>query len=188
MKIDNIEFDAWSSGQVGSKIWLCEELEKISIDLSNIWILGGWYGILSFLLLSRNNINQIRSFDIDLNCEKIADNINKLWLIDNWKFKAVTKNINTLNYTSQEFGFVPKIVINTSTEHIFGNEWFHNIPSGTLTIIQSTNQKHSDHYFCVNTVDELIERYKISSLLFAGTKEFTYPDSSFKRFMIIGNK
>ena len=98
MIIDGIEFDAWSSGQIGSKIWLCEELEHLLMPDQplTIWILGGWYGILSFLLLSRGTlpIEQIRSFDIDETCEAIADNINKLWLIDNWKFKAITENIN----------------------------------------------------------------------------------------------
>ena len=47
-----INSEAFSSGQISSKLWLCEQLENIPFDKPQIiWIYGGWYGILSFLLL-----------------------------------------------------------------------------------------------------------------------------------------
>ena len=62
--------DAWSSGQIGSKLWLCQELEKLPA-LENrpqtVWILGGWEGTLGFLMLARGKIpiEKLRSFDLD---------------------------------------------------------------------------------------------------------------------------
>ena len=74
----HINKDIFSSGQVGSKIWLCEELEKLGWTSNLTYIYGGWCGVLGFLLLSRGNfqVNQIQSFDIDPTCEPIADMIN----------------------------------------------------------------------------------------------------------------
>jgi hypothetical protein len=36
--------DAFSRGQVKSKIWLIEELAKVKLDYSNVVILAGWFG------------------------------------------------------------------------------------------------------------------------------------------------
>ena len=54
--------DAFSSGQVGSKIWLCEELEKTGWKSKLTYIYGGWHGITAFLLLSRGKfqVDKIR--------------------------------------------------------------------------------------------------------------------------------
>ena len=73
----NIDKDAFSSGQIGSKIWLCEELEKTGWLSDFTYIYGGWHGITAFLLLSRGKfqVNRIRSIDIDPAAEPIADMI-----------------------------------------------------------------------------------------------------------------
>jgi hypothetical protein len=86
--------DAFSSGQIGSKLWLCEESEKCFETIDTIWIYGGWYGLTAFLLKSRNKINigKIRSFDIDPSCESTADLINENWVYSDWQFKATTKD------------------------------------------------------------------------------------------------
>ena len=66
-QILSVNKDAFSSGQVGSKIWLCEELEKLFDNIDSVWIYGGWYGITAFLLRSRGqlDIGTIRSYDVD---------------------------------------------------------------------------------------------------------------------------
>ena len=60
--------DAFSSGQIGSKLWLCEQAEKYFETIDSIWIYGGWYGLTAFLLRARNKINigNIRSFDLKI--------------------------------------------------------------------------------------------------------------------------
>ena len=86
-QILNVNKDAFSSGQIGSKLWLCEELEKLFDTIDSIWIYGGWYAVTAFLLNSRNNIKieYIRSYDVDPACAEVADMINENWVYQNWK-------------------------------------------------------------------------------------------------------
>ena len=63
-----MNFDAFSHGQIQSKIWLCEELEPHTPIHANIRILGSWYNILAFMLLTRRPeyyYNSIEGIDID---------------------------------------------------------------------------------------------------------------------------
>ena len=186
-----INSDAFSSGQVGSKIWLCENLESSFGPYDQtVWILGGWYGLTAFMLFSRNiiPIKFCRSFDIDPSCEPIADTLLNNWVWQEWKFKAFTHDCNTLNYQSLQYGPLPSLVINTSCEHFDRMDWFHQIPTGTKIALQSNNMDHADHFNNINSLDHMKSVYKINKTVFAGEKTFTYPTWSFTRFMLIGIK
>lgn len=187
-----IHEDCFSDGQIKSKLWCCEELEKIiTLHKSyNIWVLGGWNGILPFLLFSRNNIkiNQIRSFDLDTDFVKNANTINKVWHMDNWKFLSINKDVNDLDYENEEFCEEPDIIINTSSEHIDSYIWFDTIPNDKIVVIQSNNMILDDHVNLVNNKDELCDKYKMNNLLYNGSLDFNYDTWSFTRFMIIGTK
>ena len=176
--------DAFSSGQIGSKLWLCEELEKIINSVDTIWIYGGWYGLTGFLLSSRNNIQikEIRSIDIDPACEEIADMINENWKWQQWKFKAVTMDCGKIFPTGID------LIINTSTEHFENMNWYGNISRGTHVIFQGNNMNHDDHTSNINSLDEFVSQYDLTSIDFTGELEFVYPEWSFTRYMIIGTK
>ena len=178
--------DAFSSGQIGSKIWLCEQLELLFDNIDSIWIYGGWYGITSFLLKSRGkiNISTIRSYDIDPACESIADMINENWVYQKWQFKAHTIDCSTLVPTSGN----PELIINTSTEHFDSMDWWHNIPKGTYVAIQGNNMKHDNHVVHSESLDDFCYKYPLDNVLYQGKLEFSYPDWSFTRFMQIGIK
>lgn len=189
MQINGIESDAWSNGQIQSKLWLCKELEKVlarsySKDGYKIALLGGWYGMTGFLMLTRDrlNIKYIRSYDIDPACEKIADMVNENWVFQEWKFKAFTEDANKTNL--EDFDFI----INTSAEHFESNEWFENIPEGKVVIVQANNMKHDDHLFQVESIEAMKELFPMSRYNFAGGLDFKYPDWQFTRFMLIGRK
>lgn len=185
-QILNVDKDAFSSGQIGSKIWLCEELEQLFETIDSVWIYGGWYGISAFLLQSRGNINigQIRSYDLDPRCEEVADMINENWVIDNWKFKAKTQDCNLLDLDWNG----PDLVINTSTEHFESLDWWNAIPKGTTVALQGNNMPHEEHHIHSNSLDDFIKSYPVDTLLFQGQKEFVYPTWKFTRFMLIGVK
>ena len=181
-----INKDAFSSGQIGSKIWLCEELEKRFKSFATIWIYGGWYGVSAFLLQSRGNIRigEIRSYDLDPQCEAVADMINENWVIDKWKFKAHTQDCNLLDLGWHG----PDLVINTSTEHFECLDWWNSIPKGTTVALQGNNMPHEDHHIHSSSLDEFIGTYPVSNLLYRGQKDFEYPTWKFSRFMLIGIK
>ena len=180
----NVDKDAFSSGQIGSKIWLCEELEQTGWTSNLTYIYGGWHGLTGFLLLSRGKfqIDKIRSLDIDPSCEAIADMINENWVWQDWKFKAFTQDCN--NYEGQ-YG---DLIINTSTEHFTSMEWFDRIPKGTRVVLQGNNMPHDDHHTTTNSIDAFKKAYPLTEFAFEGCKEFIYPTWKFTRFMIIGKK
>ena len=179
-----LDKDAFSSGQVGSKIWLCEELEKLGWSSQLTYIYAGWYAITAFLLLSRGKfqVDKIRSLDIDPSCEAVADMINENWVWQDWKFKAFTQDCN--NYEGQ-YG---DLIINTSTEHFTSTEWFDRIPNGTRVILQGNNMPHEDHIIHTTSLEEFSKQYPLSSYAYQGEKQFSYPSWSFTRYMIVGIK
>lgn len=175
--------DAFSSGQIGSKIWLCEELEKAGVSSQETAIYGGWYGLLGFLLLSRGRfqVEIIRSYDIDPSCESIADMLNENWVYKGWKFKAFTEDCNTL-ITGAD------LIINTSTEHFHSMNWWENISKGKIVVLQSNNMEHDDHYMCHKNLNDFSESFPMTELIYEGQLDFNYQTWGFSRFMKIGIK
>jgi hypothetical protein len=186
-----LDKDAFSSGQVLSKLWLAEELEKVVIGNNlpqplRILCFGGWYGVVNFMLRSRSNVNieKFKSVDLDpIACEN-ADLFNEAWVWQSWQFKAICDDANTFSYSPLEFN----TVINTSIEHIEGHQWFDRIPMNALVVLQSNNMAHDDHCHNHSSLDDFRKEFDISHVLFSGEKLFEYPSWSFKRFMIIGIK
>lgn len=174
--------DAFSNGQIDSKLWLCEELERLEWSSDLTYIYAGWYGITSFLLLSRGKfrVNKIRSLDIDPTCQPVADMINENWVFKEWKFKAFTQDCN--NFEGQ-YG---DLVINTSTEHFDSMEWFSRLPKGTRVILQGNNMPHDDHFVHTDTLEDFVNTYPLSSIAYYGHRVFDYPEWSFTRYMLIG--
>lgn len=183
-----IDFTAFSHGQIESKQWLCETLEPIIRERYKcpikIAVLGGWYGILPFMLFVRNNIaiESVTSFDIDHKANDVADRINNAWLFDKWKFKSHYADANSVDLSNFH------IVINSSSEHIVDKTWFKKI-TDQLLVIQGTDQIHDDNdqHDYVFSVDQLYDRYPLD-VIFKGEKSFVYPDKEFNRFMLIGTK
>jgi len=176
--------DAFSNGQVDSKLWLCRELEKLDWNSTLTHIYGGWHGVLGFLLLSREKfqVKRIESYDADPSCEAVADMINNNWVIKEWKFKAHTADCNYPLHST------PDLVINTSTEHFEQMAWFDMIKPGTRVILQGNNLVHDDHFGNATNLAEFEEKYKLEKVVYRGTLDFNYPNWSFTRYMIIGVK
>jgi hypothetical protein len=179
-----INKDAFSNGQIDSKLWLCRELENLVWDSKLTRIYAGWYGITGFLLLSREKfmVDRIESYDLDPSCEPVADIINENWVIKEWKFKAYTRDCN------DSLPGNPDLIINTSTEHFDSMDWFNNIPEGTRVILQGNDMPHDDHVVHSATLDDFIDHYPLTSIDYYGSLDFVYPDSQFTRYMIIGVK
>lgn len=185
-QIFSVDKDAFSSGQIGSKLWLCEELERLFNSIDVAWIYGGWYGITAFLLRTRGQlqIGSIRSYDIDPYCEPVADMINENWVYQDWQFKAHTEDCNKIDIKSS----TPDLVINTSTEHFNSFDWWHKIPSGTVVAVQGNNMPHTDHFIHTTSLEQFSKEFNFSEILYKGEKEFEYPTWKFTRYMIIGIK
>ena len=176
--------DAFSNGQVDSKLWLCRELEALGWTSKLTHIYAGWYGVLAFLLLSREKfrVNRIESFDMDPTCEAIADMINENWVIKEWQFKAHTADCNQIPPRN------PDLIINTSSEHFESMDWFNNIKPGTRVIIQGNNMPHYDHCVHSATLEDFVNYYPLTEIAYQGSIDFVYPNWQFTRYMVIGVK
>lgn len=190
MKLDK---DAFSSGQIGSKIWLTENLEDCILDLHfqglytqplKIVAIGGWYGLLNFIIQSRKiiEVDYFRSIDIDQDACNNADLLNEFWVWQNWKFKSLCRDANDFEY----FDF--DVIINSSVEHIPTKQWWDNIPEGKLVVLQSNDMSHDDHVHNHSSIEEFSNEFVFNNTLFEGSKSFTYDDWNFTRFMKIGIK
>lgn len=191
--------DALSWGQLKSKRWLVDELEKIDLPLGTIFLCAGWYATLAAMLFqSKCNIGKIRSFDIDENCATIAETVNRNYTKKDWRFKASTADIHNIEYTNYTYktkrfdGTVCEItdtsetVINTSCEHIENfAEWYSKIPKQTLTVLQSNNYfEIEDHINCSKNILEFAKQTPMTDCLYSGVLELP----KYTRFMRIGIK
>lgn len=174
--------DAFWAGQLDSKVWLVEELNKIQTTPADVYIFGGWIGVLASIILqsSTYQINKIRSIDIDPWCEPIADMMCKPHEMNEWLFKARTDDMCLYEYESN-----PNIVINTSTEHVdqdVYDEWYNNIPDGTLVVVQGNDFfSCEEHVRCSIDLTEFKTQNRVTNPLFEGVLE-TY---MYQRFMCI---
>jgi len=200
--------DCFSRGQLQSKLWLVEELEKLKLEIGTVFLCAGWYATLATMLFeSKIKVDKIRSFDIDSTCVNIAEVFNKPWVEDNWRFKASTVDIMDFEWSDSpapsdgtlgNFYYMtsgadkktiqmkdnPDTIINTSCEHIENfKKWYAKIPKGKLVILQNNNYVDiEEHVNCVSNINEFIKQAPMTHLMYSGTALLP----KYKRFMLIG--
>jgi hypothetical protein len=192
--------DAFSLGQLKSKLWIVKELEKLNVNLGTVFICAGWYATLAQLLFNSKDLtlSKVRSFDIDSTCAEIAETFNKQELIDEWTFKASTLDIHNIEYdnfvyttdkpdgTKETLCDTATTIINTSCEHIKNfNDWYDKIPEGKLVVLQNNNYDVLDeHINCVYSLEEFSDKTPMSLILYEGELVF----NAYTRYMKIGYK
>jgi hypothetical protein len=201
MAVDDIEWDGdcLSRGQLISKTWLIDELQKLDLDLGVVFLCAGWYGLLPAIMFERNlKIDKVRSFDIDPSVKEIALLANNPQVMDNWRFQAATADIHTLGYDDFEFEIIDdkgkmisqvetaRTVINTSCEHIAEfDEWYAKIPDGKIVILQSNDFKEvKEHVNISRNLEQFAQQTPMTQVLYEGEK----PTQKYTRFMRIGIK
>jgi hypothetical protein len=197
--VNNIHYDkdCFSRGQLQSKLWLVNELKKLNVDLGIVFLCAGWYATLSTMIFESGIcVNKIRSFDIDSRCAAIAERFNKPWEMDAWRFKATTKDIFDIDYSTNTFDAVtpdgsifkitdsPDTIINTSCEHIENfKEWYDKIPTGKLVVLQGNNYfEIPEHVNCSKDIEEFSNKSPMTTVLYEGALELP----KYTRFMKIG--
>lgn len=193
--------DAFSNGQLNSKLWLIDIVNTLGIPLGKVWTLCGWIGTLAYLMFMHKDqlsVVSVRSFDIDSTCHELADTMNRAYVVDSWKFKATTMDVNLLQYddftydTVKRDGTVQSVfesadtVINTSCDHMgASNQWWDNIPVGKLVVLQNNDFfEHDEHSNCCYTIEQFKDNYPMQQILFEGVLDCTI----YNRFMLIGYK
>lgn len=190
--------DVFSKGQLESKKWLVNKILELNLELGTVFLCAGWYGILAAFLFEANvKLKKIRSFDINPECEQIADTFNKNWEMDHWKFKASTLDILSMEYpltyithnkqlVSSSLTDMPDTIINTSCEHIKDFKiWYEKIPTGTLLVLQSNNFfEIAEHVNCSKSIEDFSRITPMAKVLYQGDLHL----EKYTRFMKIGIK
>ena len=193
--------DSFSRGQLQSKIWLVDELKKLKVNLGTVFLCAGWYATLATMLFeSKLKMDKIRSFDIDPTCMDIAETFNKPWFTQQWRFKAITQDITTIDYNehtwqswstannrmSYPITDVPNTIINTSCEHIENfSEWYNKLPEGKLLVLQANNFVEVDeHINTYNNLSQFDSAVPMSRVLYSGELKL----EKYTRYMKIGYK
>ncbi len=192
--------DAFTQGQLRSKLWLLKHLRDI--NLGTVFICAGWYGTLARAMFENERIHfdKIRSFDIDEKCVEVADMINKQWNKDDWAFKALHSDILDVNYTEHSWTFwstknnresypiidSPNTIINTSCEHIENfTKWFSAIPKDKLVALQTNNYfELSEHVNCVKDINQFKQQAPLNNIIYEGELVL----EKYTRYMLIGYK
>jgi hypothetical protein len=171
--------DAFWSGQMQSKEWLCNELKKQVNEWVTVDIHGGWVGVLaSMLFQSRIPIATIRSIDIDPTCEPIATMMNKIEEQDG-RFRAITQDMCTVPVHGN-------VIINTSCEHITQEQyelWLARLPKVSIVVLQSNDYAIAEHIRIAKTLEEFKEQSHLTEAWSGSLKTQLYT-----RWMIIGTK
>jgi len=194
--------DAFSRGQVKSKIWLIEELAKIKLDYSNVVILAGWFGQIKSIYDKKLAYSKMRIVELDKAACETSDYVFNLSNLENYKVKSVLADINNLvlhkngyEWEVKNFKdnsgflekFTPNLIINTSAEHMT-EEWynqirFKNLESDPIVAIQSNNMfEVKEHINCVHSVDHMKKKFPMKEVLYEGELQL----KGYKRVMIIG--
>jgi|14_taG_2_1085336.scaffolds.fasta_scaffold00654_10 hypothetical protein len=203
--------DCLSQGQLRSKRWIVDELQKLDLDLGVVFLCAGWYATLATMLFESDiKLERIHSFDTDPSAGPIAEIFNKTQYLNKWEFKSSTVDIHKMNYTTEpapsdgsvgnfyfetenfssgkhiETRLKPNTFINTSTEHILDfNDWYTGIPFGSLIIMQGNNYHDLDEH--VNTHNSLADfswMIHMRKPLFEGELDL----GNYTRYMKIGFK
>lgn len=187
-----MDFDAFSHGQIISKLWLCEELERYAQPNSSIWVLGSWYNITAFMLQIRkpDYYKHITGYDTNNDAIEIADKICSAWNI----YSPTTVTNMSTDANKLDWSSSPDIVINCSAEHFDHSTWFELIPVGTIVCIQSTNITDPNEPWLIKqptpSIKEFSKTYPLSQQFMIGIKPIPLNKHGkfYERYMIIGKK
>lgn len=190
--IHPLDFDAFSHGQISSKLWLCENLESYFKDQEkplSIAVYGSWIGLLPFLMLSRGRlkIRQFDLYDIDPKAKVTAQKILDFWkFVPDLKIHFHTQDCNDLLLTTSE----TDLVINTSCEHMENLAWWKNVPNESYFCLQSTNMQHHTHVNIAKNLETWQQSLDLKPLQvhYSGEQYVSYGTFSFSRWMLLGKK
>ena len=174
-----------NKNQMASKKWLIDELyHATGGKLGTGYVLGGWNGVLSAMLLQdpRLEIDALFSVDLDPACRAVAETMNAHH-VKAGRFTAVTADMYEMDY-----GGDPKAdtLFNTSCEHLEKfTEWYGGTPAGALMVLQSNDMFDEEtHVNCVADLEAFKRQAPMAELLFAGA----LPLKRYTRFMLIGRR
>ena len=167
---------------VFSKFWLMRELAKIQPHISTMYVLGSWYGNLA-LFLNRYPMVQVdHVINVETNSKFLKGSQQILDQAGVSNVEYMQKDANDLDYQQLD---KDGAVVNTSLIDIKGTDWFNNIPSGTLVVLQARDRVDDEQF---RSPEDIQQQFPLSQVLYSGSLELQDPETEYTRFMTIGIK
>jgi hypothetical protein len=167
---------------VFSKLWLIHELSRITDHVSVMYVLGSWYSNLALLLRRQPGLVVDKIINVETNSEFLSTGKT---MLDQLGYKGVDhmhKDANTLDYRQLDD---QGSVVNLSLTDMEGNDWFQNIPPGTLVVMQARDHVEENPFFSAKDIQQ---QFPLSQTLYSGSLALEDPETEYTRFMIIGIK
>ena len=191
------KFDSHESfyhGLIKSKIWLCEELEiAISSEFikePSLHVLGCWDNLMAFMLLTRKPefYNVVHGYDINPEAIATANQVCNMWQFEKPNVHNHIQDVNDYDFSNCD----NSIFINCSMDQMDSNKWYDTVPNNSLVCIQTTNMVDPGFPWYIkqttSSLDELINKFNLSKLLYSGQIHLPYKEHGYNRYMIIGCK
>lgn len=172
---------SFTSDLVTSKVWLLDELSKVSDRFSTIYVLGSWYGNTAILIELLNNINYDTLINVEADKKFLSGSKKILDSLGADNIQYMLKDANTLDY--RQLGD-NGVVINTSLTDMTGTDWFENIPDGTLVVMQARDNDPGEKF---TSPKDIVKKFPVR-VLYQGSKNLQDPETEYNRFMVIGIK
>lgn len=165
-----------------SKVWLLDELERISPQVGTVYILGSWYGNLSLYMKLQPRLDHDKIINVETNRDMLAQSQRMLDHIGADGIEHMFKDANDLDYS--QLG-PDGVIINCSLTDMPGRDWFDNIPAGTLVVMQARDHDPGAKF---TSADDIVKKFPLQQVLYKGVRTLEDPETSYNRFMVIGRK
>lgn len=161
-----------------------EKLKQIQTTFDTIYVLGSWYGNFSMMIENDEDISFDRIINVELDEEALNLGQKIIKSLGYEFIHPLHKDANELSY--HELG-KNGLVVNQSCNNIKGDDWFNNIPKGATVLLTARNNDPGE-INTFNSVFDLVEKYSVSTILYADKAEFEDHQTEYEYYILIGIK
>jgi predicted RNA methylase len=167
---------------VFSKFWLIHELAQIQPHVSTMYVLGSWYGNLALYLRRYPQVQVDHIINVETDQERLATGKHMLNQAGVDNVEHMLKDANNLDYRQLDSAGA---VVNTSLTEMTDTDWFKNIPTGTLVVMQARDHNPDQQF---SSVQDIMKKFPLDQVLYSGSLDLQDPETEYTRFMVIGRK
>jgi len=166
--------DALSRNQIRSKLWLLDRLDALKIlpkprkyatdDSSNVLLVGGWVGMLSFLADMKGKfLDVVTNIDIDESVHAASSDLNS---VTRSTFRTSNRDVRKLSIEK----YSKPIVIDTIVEHFTDHgEWVKTLPKKAMIVLQGNDMFDvPEHVNCHRTLEEFVASCGLNNIIWSG--------------------
>jgi hypothetical protein len=167
---------------VVSKVWLLQQVGKITDHVDAVYVLGSWFGNTSLYMILQPEFGYKKIINVEVDSDMLKQSQRMLQHVGANNVQHMLRDANKLDY--RQLG-KNGLVVNTSLTDMPGRAWFDNIPADTLVAMQARDRVVEREFHSSN---DILKLYPLSQVLYKGSLQLQDPETDYTRFMVIGRK